>query len=138
MKIEGSRTEANLKEAFAGESQARNKYTYFASVAKKEGYEQIASVFLETAEQEKDSISPAPAIKWLGASRWVPQWTPRLRAETVASSPPATSARRLRQNGGSPGQTGSSGRSATEMSIQGMPFFAMLQNPIPAQNRRER
>lgn len=54
MKIEGSRTEANLKEAFVGESQARNKYTYFASVAKKEGYEQIASVFLETAEQEKE------------------------------------------------------------------------------------
>ena len=54
MELKGSRTEANLKDAFAGESQARNKYTYFASVAKKEGYEQIASVFLETAEQEKE------------------------------------------------------------------------------------
>jgi len=54
MDLKGSRTEANLKEAFAGESQARNKYTYFASVAKKEGYEQIASFFLETAEQEKE------------------------------------------------------------------------------------
>jgi len=54
MELKGSRTESNLKEAFAGESQARNKYTYFASVAKKEGYEQIAAVFLETAEQEKE------------------------------------------------------------------------------------
>ncbi len=52
MDLKGSRTEANLKEAFAGESQARNKYTFFAKVAKKEGYEQISSIFLETAEQE--------------------------------------------------------------------------------------
>jgi rubrerythrin len=52
--LKGSKTEKNLKAAFAGESQARNKYTYFASVAKKEGYEQIASIFLETAEQEKE------------------------------------------------------------------------------------
>ncbi|MGB9840010.1 rubrerythrin [Thermovenabulum sp.] len=54
MELKGSRTEKNLLEAFAGESQARNKYTYFASVAKKEGYEQIASIFLETAENEKE------------------------------------------------------------------------------------
>ena len=52
--LKGSRTEKNLQAAFAGESQARNKYTYFASVAKKEGYEQIAAIFLETAEQEKE------------------------------------------------------------------------------------
>jgi rubrerythrin len=52
--IKGTKTEKNLMEAFAGESQARNKYTYFASVAKKEGYEQIASLFLETAENEKE------------------------------------------------------------------------------------
>ena len=51
--LKGSKTEQNLREAFAGESQARNKYTYYASVAKKEGYEQIASIFLQTAEQEK-------------------------------------------------------------------------------------
>ena len=51
--LKGSKTEKNLKEAFAGESMARNKYSYFASVAKKEGYEQIAALFLETAEQEK-------------------------------------------------------------------------------------
>ncbi len=54
MDLKGSRTEENLKIAFAGESQARNKYTYFASKAKKDGYEQIASLFLETAENEKE------------------------------------------------------------------------------------
>ncbi|RJE49326.1 MULTISPECIES: rubrerythrin [unclassified Dehalobacter] len=52
--LKGSKTEKNLMEAFAGESQARNKYTYFASAAKKEGYEQIAAIFLETAENEKE------------------------------------------------------------------------------------
>ena len=52
--LKGSKTEKNLMAAFAGESQARNKYTYFASVAKKEGYEQVAAIFLETAEQEKE------------------------------------------------------------------------------------
>jgi len=54
MELKGSKTEKNLQEAFAGESQARNKYTYFASQAKKEGYEQIAAIFLETAENEKE------------------------------------------------------------------------------------
>jgi rubrerythrin len=52
--LKGTKTENNLRAAFAGESQARNKYTFFASVAKKEGYEQIAAIFLETAEQEKE------------------------------------------------------------------------------------
>jgi rubrerythrin len=52
--IKGTKTMKNLMEAFAGESQARNKYTYFASVAKKEGYEKIAEIFLETAENEKE------------------------------------------------------------------------------------
>ena len=54
MDLKGSKTEQNLMAAFAGESQARNKYTYFASKAKKEGYEQIAAIFLETAENEKE------------------------------------------------------------------------------------
>ena len=54
MELKGSKTEQNLMTAFAGESQARNKYTYFASKAKKDGYEQIASIFLETAENEKE------------------------------------------------------------------------------------
>lgn len=53
-RYEGTVTEKNLEAAFAGESQARNKYTYFASVAKKEGYEQISSLFLKTAENEKE------------------------------------------------------------------------------------
>lgn len=54
MKLKGSKTEKNLLTAFAGESQARNRYTYFASAAKKEGYIQISKVFEETAEQEKE------------------------------------------------------------------------------------
>ena len=53
-KYAGTQTEKNLETAFAGESQARNKYTYFASKAKKEGYEQIAALFLETADNEKE------------------------------------------------------------------------------------
>lgn len=54
MELKGSRTEANLMAAFAGESQARNKYTYYASKAKKDGYEQIAAIFEETAANEKE------------------------------------------------------------------------------------
>ena len=54
MDLKGSKTEQNLITAFAGESQARNKYTYFASKAKKDGYEQIAALFLETAENERE------------------------------------------------------------------------------------
>ena len=54
MELKGSKTEKNLMTAFAGESEARNKYTYFASVAKKEGYEQISALFLKTAENERE------------------------------------------------------------------------------------
>ena len=54
MELKGSKTEKNLQTAFAGESQARNKYSYFASVARKEGYEQIAAIFEETANNEKE------------------------------------------------------------------------------------
>ncbi len=53
-KLKGTQTEKNLQEAFAGESQARNKYTYFASKAKKDSFEQISKIFLETAENEKE------------------------------------------------------------------------------------
>ena len=53
-KYAGTKTEQNLKDAFAGESQARNKYTYYASAAKKAGYEQMAALYLETADQEKE------------------------------------------------------------------------------------
>ena len=54
MEFKGSKTEENLKTAFAGESMARNKYTFYASQAKKEGYEQIADIFMETAENERE------------------------------------------------------------------------------------
>ncbi|MBQ3227667.1 MAG: rubrerythrin family protein, partial [Clostridia bacterium] len=54
MEFKGSRTEKNLMDAFAGESQARNKYTYYASKAKKEGFEQIAALFQQTADNEKE------------------------------------------------------------------------------------
>ena len=54
MKLKGTKTEKNLLAAFAGESQARNRYTYFASAAKKEGFEQVSAIFLETAENEKE------------------------------------------------------------------------------------
>jgi rubrerythrin len=54
MRLKGSQTEKNLLKAFAGESQARNRYTFFAEVAKKEGYEQISAIFLETADNEKE------------------------------------------------------------------------------------
>ena len=73
MEFKGSRTEANLMAAFAGESQARNKYTYYASKAKKDGYEQIAALFLETAENEKEHAKiwfkllhdgPIPGTEW--------------------------------------------------------------------------
>ena len=61
--LKGTKTEKNLQMAFAGESQARNKYTYFASKAKKEGYEQIAAIFQETADQEKEHAKRM--FKWL-------------------------------------------------------------------------
>ena len=54
MELKGSKTEKNLRTAFSGESEARNKYTYFASVARKEGYEQIAEIFQKTADNEKE------------------------------------------------------------------------------------
>ena len=62
-KYAGTKTEANLRAAFAGEAQARNQYTFFASVAKKEGYEQMAALFLKTAENEKEhaKLWPSPA-----------------------------------------------------------------------------
>ena len=54
-KLKGSKTERNLLTAFAGESQARNRYTFFASAAKKEGFQQISAIFAETADQEKNT-----------------------------------------------------------------------------------
>ena len=62
MELRGSKTEKNLWEAFAGESQARNKYTYFASVARKEGYEQIAAIFEQTANRSVRSLMTPPTM----------------------------------------------------------------------------
>ena len=61
MEFKGSKTEANLQTAFAGESQARNKYTYYAGIAKKEGYNQIANIFEETAGNEKEHATQLQA-----------------------------------------------------------------------------
>ena len=80
-KYAGTKTEKNLWDAFAGESMARNKYTYFASVAKKAGYEQIAALFLQTAENEKEH-----AKLWFKAlgevkihqRKWIRQDRPRI------------------------------------------------------------
>ena len=58
MYLKGLKTEKNLLKAFAGESQARNRYTFFASVAKKEGFEQISAIFHEAADNEKEPYSP--------------------------------------------------------------------------------
>ena len=76
-KYAGTQTEKNLEAAFAGESEARNKYTYFASKAKKEGYEQIAALFLKTADNEKEHALPFPGphqakgrIAGQGPSHW--------------------------------------------------------------------
>ncbi|PIP13803.1 MAG: rubrerythrin family protein [bacterium (Candidatus Stahlbacteria) CG23_combo_of_CG06-09_8_20_14_all_34_7] len=67
--LKGTKTEKNLYEAFAGESMARNKYTYFASVAKKEGYEQIAGIFLETSDNEKEHAKlHFKALKGIGTT----------------------------------------------------------------------
>ncbi|MGB9867015.1 MAG: rubrerythrin [Bacillota bacterium] len=70
MELKGSQTEKNLWAAFAGESQARNKYTYFASIAKKEGFEQISAVFQETADNEKEHAKLwAKALGLIGDTR---------------------------------------------------------------------
>jgi rubrerythrin len=75
MDYKGTKTEQNLKDAFAGESQARNKYTYFASVAKKEGYEQIAEIFEKTANNEKEH-----AKLWFKALSGIGKTTDNLKA----------------------------------------------------------
>ena len=62
--VKGTQTEKNLLMAFAGESQARNRYTFFASQAKKEGYEQIANIFTETAGNEKEHARPGQNVRY--------------------------------------------------------------------------
>ena len=103
-KLAGTKTEANLKEAFAGESQARNKYTYFASQAKKDGYEEIAAIFLETADNEKNtqrfgSKSFAASVPLLKTSKplrkvktknillCIPEWLRKRKKKALMISP---------------------------------------------------
>ena len=77
-KYAGTKTEKNLEAAFSGESEARNKYTYFASVAKKEGYEQISALFLKTADNEKEHAKmwfKASEKKNHGAMPGISHWT---------------------------------------------------------------
>ena len=87
MELKGSKTEKNLMTAFAGESQARNKYTYFASVAKKEGYEQIAAIFLKTADNEKEMCirDSAQTGQTSGAFLPITRW-PQLRHSHTLTS----------------------------------------------------
>ena len=76
MELKGTKTEKNLMEAFAGESQARNKYTYFASMAKKEGYEQLAAIFEETAGNEKEHAKIWFKLLCGGAIPDIPRFSP--------------------------------------------------------------
>ena len=101
MELRGSKTEKNLWEAFAGESQARNKYTYFASKAKKEGYEQISAIFTETANNEKEHAKiwfkllmengeipdTLTCLKMAAAPRCTRAWPPRRRRRALLRSP---------------------------------------------------
>ena len=79
--LKGTKTEKNLQEAFAGESQARNKYTYFASKAKKDGYVQIANIFEETAANEKEHAKMW--FKYLEGDREEPRGSCQWRARRV-------------------------------------------------------
>ena len=78
MALKGSRTEKNLLTAFAGESQARNRYSYFASQAKKDGFEQISAVFSETADQEKEFAQVVEAV--------IPTWEHPISLDRLLTS----------------------------------------------------
>ncbi len=119
-KYQGTQTEKNLQAAFAGESQARNKYTYFASVAKKEGFEQIAEIFLGTADNEKEhakmwfkelaGIGDTAANLEAAASGENFEWT----CTRTSQKPPRKRAlRSLRQNSAWSAQSKSATRSVT-------------------------
>lgn len=88
--IKGTRTEKNLLAAFAGESQARNRYTFYASVARKEGYEQIAHLFLETAENEKEHAKVF--FKYLEGGIW--RYRPLIPQELSVTQRPILKLRR--------------------------------------------
>ena len=99
--LKGSKTEKNLQDAFAGESQARNKYTFYASAAKRDGYEQIAAIFLETADNEKEHAKLH--FRALSGSRHGGTSLPRREANTRRQNPctrawPARRVRRVSRN----------------------------------------
>ena len=138
MELKGTKTEKNLMEAFAGESMARNKYTYFASVAKKEGYEQLAAIFEETAGNEKEhakmwfkalcggSIPDTLTCLEMAASGENEEWTdmyPRMAAEAKEEGftqlPPTS--RRARSLPVRNSRCGSAGTAATPISASLLP-----------------
>jgi rubrerythrin len=85
MTVKGTRTEKNLMHAFAGESQARNRYTYFAGVARKAGYEQISAIFQETADQEKEHAKRFYSFLDDGATVEIVASFPKVLADTAAN-----------------------------------------------------
>jgi rubrerythrin len=85
MSLKGTKTEKNILTAFAGESQARNRYTYFSSQAKKEGYVQIADIFEETANQEKEHAKRL--FKLLEGGLKAARWRSRPRSRQASSGP---------------------------------------------------
>ena len=149
MELKGTKTEKNLMEAFAGESMARNKYTYFASVAKKEGYEQLAAIFEETAGNEKehaklwfkalcggsipdtltclDMAASGENDEWtemyprMAASRW---WARSKRSTRHATAPLPPTSRRARSLLVRNSRCGSAGTAATPISASLLPSSA--------------
>ena len=101
-KYAGTKTEANLRAAFAGESQARNQYTFFASVAKKEGYEQMAALFLKTAENEKEHaklwLKELAGIGDTKANLAAAAWSPRSRSTMRSATAPCCTIWRRRRS----------------------------------------
>lgn len=85
MELKGSRTETNLMKAFAGESQARNRYTYFAGAAKKAGFEQISALFLETADHEKEHAKRFYSCLDDGAAVEITATFPKILSDTAAN-----------------------------------------------------
>ena len=108
--IKGTETEKNLMKAFAGESQARNRYTYFASAAKKEGLVQIADIFAETADQEKNMPSVSSAFS--KGANWKLPPASRPDSRTDWSAPPRKISKPPRA------ENTKNGRSSTRLSLQ--------------------
>ena len=115
MELRGSKTEKNLWEAFAGESQARNKYTYFASKAKKEGYEQISAIFTETANNEKEHAKIW--FKLLMENGEIPDTLTCLKMAAAGENEEHTSLRRARSTPARPSRSGSAATAGSSISV---------------------